>query len=301
MSRQKKQGFRLMTYNIGGGREDFGSKSGAITEVIKEVAPDILVIQEAAEYEDADGIRHRNLDDIVSAKTPKLGENFYFGPTLSMKEHLHLRKTLFVHAIFKDWQDWKQGNAILSHWEFTRLSAPSISGMPRNIPLYQTPLYQGNRDTDPRYALLTRINRAPAFPFIVGVHLTTLVGERGQSAVPGKAKEAQKLRVEQTRRLLDLLAEHALKPKELVFLLGDFNAAASEPCISSVLERDGGFVRLVPTKELSTIRREAPEPIDHIFVYPGDRLVDYRCWVADNPTAREASDHLPVVADVKVV
>jgi endonuclease/exonuclease/phosphatase family metal-dependent hydrolase len=289
-----------MTYNVGGGIPDFDSKSSAIAKVIKEVDPDILVTQEATEYEDANGVRHRNLDDIVSDKKPKFREHFYFGPTLSMKEHLHLRKRLFVHAIFKDWQDWKQGNAILSRWEFTRLSAPSIPGTPRNIPLYQTPLYRGNRDTDPRYAILARIDKSPVFPFVVGVHLTTLVDERGQDAIPGKAEEAQKLRSEQTRRLLDLLRENVLEPKELVFLLGDFNAAASEPCISSVLEREGGFVRLAPIEELSTIH-EVPKPIDHIFVYPENRLVDYHCWIVDSPVAQKASDHLPVVADVNVI
>ncbi|MBN1812396.1 MAG: endonuclease/exonuclease/phosphatase family protein [Anaerolineae bacterium] len=295
----QKLAFRLMTYNVGGGRNPSPSLSHII-EVIEGIspAPDVLVIQEATEFLDADGDLHSDLSQIAQAG--EFGQHAYFGSTLSVRENMHVQKNLFIRAVFRDWQDWRQGNAVLSRWEFTRLSAPSIPGVPRNIPIYQTPLYQGNRDTDPRYALLTRINRAPAFPFIVGVHLTTLVGERGQNADPDKIEEAQKLRAEQTKRLLDLLRKHVLEPKELVFLLGDFNAVASEPCISSVLEKGGGFVRLAPAEELSTMRREAPEPIDHIFVYPGDRLVDYRCWVADSPTARRASDHLPVIADIVV-
>ena len=42
------------------------------------------------------------------------------------------------------------------------------------------------------------------------------------------------------------------------------------------------------------------EPIDHIFVYPSNRLIEYECWIVDNPITQQASDHLPVVADVKI-
>ena len=87
----------------------------------------------------------------------------------------------------------------------------------------------------------------------------------------------------------------------MVFLLGDFNAVASEPCIASVLETEGGFVRLTPTKGPGATHPKALEPIDHIFVYPRHRLAEYQCWIVDSPTARRASDHLPVVADVKVI
>jgi endonuclease/exonuclease/phosphatase family metal-dependent hydrolase len=222
-----------------------------------------------------------------------------------MREDMDVRKTLFVDAIFNDWQDWRQGHAIFSRLEFVRLGNPSQLGEPRNVPIYRMPLYQGNRDTEPRYALLARIKKEPIHPFIVGVHLTPLVGERkekeGSWPLPGKAKEAQDLRAEQAKRLIDLLEKHVLKPEEVAFLLGDFNAVPGEPCISSVLENEG-FVRLVPTKGpgVTHLKLKAREPIDHIFVYPRNRLVEYQCWIIDTPDARKASDHLPVVADVTV-
>ena len=49
-----------------------------------------------------------------------------------------------------------------------------------------------------------------------------------------------------------------------------------------------------------TAARNRGEPIDHILVHPVDRLTEYRCWIVDTPLAREASDHLPVVADVTI-
>lgn len=303
MKKRQESQLRLMTYNIGGGRKDFGSLFGDVIKVVKEVSPDILVIQEAVEFQDADGGWHRLLSQIAQAG--EFGKYIHFGPTLSMREHLHVRKTLFVHGIFSDWQDWRQGNALLSRWEFVRLGDPSKPGVPRNIPLYLTPLYQGSRDTDPRYALLARINKPPIFPFVVGVHFTTLVAEReleeGPRPLPGRFEEAQVLRFKQAKRLLDLLKKHVLEPGEVVFLLGDFNAVPGEPCISSVLEGEGGFVRLASTEGPDATHPKTPGPIDHIFAYPRNRLVEYQCWVVDSPIAQRASDHLPVVAEVRVI
>lgn len=302
MKRQQESQFRLMTYNIGGGTEDFRSALNSVIEVIKTVSPDILVVQEATEFQDAEGAWHSTLGQISQAI--ESGKHFHFGSTICMREHMHVQKPLFVHGIFNDWQDWQKGNAMLSRWQFVRLGDPSKAGVPRNVPLYVTPVYEGNRDTEPRHALLARVSKPPIFPFVVGVHLTTLVAEReeegGPKPFPGRAEEAQLLRFEQSRRLIDLLREHVLEPEEVVFLLGDFNAMPSELCISSVLESQGGFARLTPTKGPRATHPEALEPIDHIFVHPCNRLVEYQCWIVDSPIARQASDHLPVVADVKV-
>jgi len=290
-----------MTYNVMGAIGALDSKLGDVIEVVREIAPDILVIQETAEFQDADGMWHSALGQI--AQTGGLG-NYCLGPTISLREHMHVQKPVFVHGIFNDWQDWRQGNGILSRWEFVRLGDSAKPGAPRNVPIYRTPLYQGNRDTDPRYALIARIGRAPVFPFVLGVHFTTLIAERGREEgprpLPGRTEEAQFLRLKQAKRLLDLLGEHVLERGEVVFLLGDFNAVASEPCIVSVLEAEGGFVRLIPTQGPGITHPKVIGPIDHIFVYPRDRLVEYQCWIVDGLAARRASDHLPVVADVKV-
>ena len=297
---QEKPQFRLMTYNIGGGARDFGSAIDSIIQVIRKASPDVRVLQEAAEFLDADGVWQGALSQIAEAV--ECGKHIHFGSTISMREHMHVKKSLFVQGIFSDWRDWRKGNAILARWEFVRLGDPSKPGAPRNVPLYQPPVYEGTRDTDPRYALLARINRPPVFPFVAGTHFTTLVAEReaGRLPLPGRVEEAQVLRFKQARRLLDLLREHVLEREEVVFLLGDFNAVAGEPCIAAVLEAEGGFVRLVPANGPRVTHSKAPGPIDHILVSPGSRLLEYRCWIVDDPVAQEASDHLPVVADVKM-
>ncbi|HEY4691789.1 MAG TPA: endonuclease/exonuclease/phosphatase family protein [Anaerolineae bacterium] len=77
-----------MTYNIGGGRKDSGSAFDSVIKVIQEVSPDILVLQEAAEWLDAE----QRLYSVTLAAAEALGyraADCYFGPTLSLKEHFH--------------------------------------------------------------------------------------------------------------------------------------------------------------------------------------------------------------------
>lgn len=302
MTGQRLSRFRLMTYNIGGERKNLGSQSKDIAHVIGAVSPDILALQEATNYQDADGVWHSLLDQV--AQTGDFGNHVHFGPVLSMRKQMDVRQKLFVHGLFSDWQDWNLGNALLSRWRFVRLGDASQPGTPRNVPLFRAPLYKGDRDTEPRYALLSRIELPQLALYVAGLHLTTLVGEReregGSPAWSERLKAARALRAEQARRLLALLQEHVLARGEVVFLLGDFNAPASEPCISSVLIEDGGFMRLNPTNDQEATHSGVVDPIDHILVYPGHRLVEYRCWIVDTPQAREASDHLPVVAEVAI-
>jgi endonuclease/exonuclease/phosphatase family metal-dependent hydrolase len=302
MEEQQTLHFRLMTYNVGGARRDSGSNLASIVEVIKEISPDVLVIQEAREYQYANLEWDGDVKEIT--KGGNIEYHHFLGPVLSLTKDMDIRKPIFVKSIFEDWREWRQGNAILSRWEFVRLGDdPSMPGEPRNIPLYRMPLYQGNRDSESRYALLGRVNCPPIYPYIIGVHLSTLLGERGKHTIPGKLEEAKHLRVEQARRLLDLLRKDVLEPRKPVFLLGDFNAAANESCISTILEKESEFMRLIPQnrgKDGGGTHPKVEESIDHIFVFPPERVKEYTCWIVDSLIAQKASDHLPVVADVVI-
>ncbi len=292
---------RLMTYNIGGARRDSGSALDNAIRIVQENSPDILALQEAAEWLDAEQQWYSTAATIARALGDMRG--VHFGPTLSMQEHFHVGKAIFVHGLFNDWLEWRQGNAILSRSGFVRLSDASKAGEPRNIPLFRPLQYAGNRDTDPRYALFTRIQTQTVSPFVIDTHLTTLRGERGgpEREIAGKSVEAREMRTRQVRNLIDLIQDHVLNRNELVLLMGDFNATANEACIAEVLETEAKFVRLVPSNtDAPTHLFKIAEPIDHIFVYPASRLIDYQCRIVDTPLARQASDHLPVVADVTV-
>lgn len=267
-------------------------------KVIRSVSPDILAIQEAARWLDADGLWHSDLDEIIEA----LGKEFEYtvAPTLTMKAQMHPSNKAMVDALFSDCQDWQQGNAIVSRWPFHRIGSPDLPGIPHSIPLYRSPVYEGSRDTEPRAALMARIGRAPQYPIAIGLHLSTLVGERGKNIVPGKSEQAARMREAETQRLLNLLREHVLNTNEIVFLLGDFNATIDEPSIRHLLY-EGGFVPATPTNKTVSTHPEAKGAIDHIFLFPSSRVIEFRSFIAETEEAHRASDHLPVVTEVTVV
>ena len=294
---EETDAIRLMTYNIGGGRRDFGSDMSDVLQVIDDLQPDILGIQEITELKDLDENWYRWTEKI--SRRLNYGESYYFGPTLSLQDQFHVRKSILVRGIFNDWNGWWQGNALVSRWRFVRLGNPEKPGNPFNIPIFRPSVYLGNRDTDPRYVILSRIDCGNTSPYVLISHLTTLMGETGAGNLPGKVEEAQLIRWRQCQQLIDLIQEELLLKGELVFLMADFNATANEPCISNILVNKGSFVRLKPEDEKAT-HAKMTSPIDHILVHAGNYRVEYHCWVVDNPTARRASDHLPVVADLRV-
>jgi endonuclease/exonuclease/phosphatase family metal-dependent hydrolase len=290
---QAPQTYRLMTYNLGGGRGDLDTAA----QVVRDARPDILALQEAIRVQDADGLWRSDLDAICQAfEEPPC---VHYAPTLTLAEHFDVSKRPMAQAVFADYLDWQHGNALVSRWPFRRLGDRSVHGTPRMVPLFRPAVYQGDRDTDPRAALIGRVGRAPHYPLVVGLHLTTLVGERGEGVIAGKPEQAAAMREEQTRRLLTLLKEHALARGELVFVLGDFNAPVDEPAIRSVLLGEGGFMALRPQNDIGT-HAGLSDPIDHILVFPKARVAEVRCRVIDSPRARRASDHLPVLAEVKI-
>jgi endonuclease/exonuclease/phosphatase family metal-dependent hydrolase len=287
-----------MTYNIGGGHMRGASEKSLIVKMIRDVSPDILAIQEAAQWLDAEGLWHSDLDEIAEA----LGKEFEYtvAPTLTMKTQMHPNNKAMMDALFNDCQDWQQGNALVSRWPFHRLASPGQPGVPHSIPLYRSPVYEGSRDTEPRSALVARIGRAPQFPIVIGLHLSTLVGERGEDIVPGKPEQAAQLREMETQRLLNLLREHVLDAHEIVFLLGDFNATIDEPSIRRLLD-EGEFIPAAPINEKVSTHPEAGGAIDHIFLFPSSRVVEFKSSIVETEEAHQASDHLPVVTEVTVV
>lgn len=287
-----------MTYNIGGGRKRYSSEKSQILKVIRDVSPDILAIQEAARWLDVEGVWRSDLDDVIEV----LGKGFVYSvaPTLTMKKQMHPNNRAMVGALFNDYQDWQQGNAIVSRWPFHRLGSSNQPGIPCSIPLYRSPVYEGSRDTEPRAALMARIGRAPQFPIVIGLHLSTLVGERGDDIVPGKPEQAALLREVETRRLISMLREPALDTNEIVFLLGDFNATVNEPSLRHILD-EGGFMPATPINAKMSTHSKVKGAIDHIFLFPPSRVVEFKSFVVETEEAHQASDHLPVVTEVTIV
>lgn len=284
---------KLMSYNIGGGRRSSDSQFDSILQIVRQQSPDILAVQEAVTLTTLDGNSINQPQQI--SKDGNL-EYSFFGPTLDMRKDFNVQKELFIQGIFNDWKNWQQGNALFSRWPFLRLGNDNVQGQPENIPIYKT-LYRGNRETDPRFVVLAKIDFGFSKAFVITTHLTTLHGERGLGEIPKKKEEAQMMRWEQCERILDLIREYVLERNELVFLLGDLNAISNEPGIANSLEKRGGFVRLIPQNNISSHLNLA-NPVDHIFIFPGKFHIKYICNIIDDKFT--ASDHNPIVANIKI-
>lgn len=294
---------RIATLNVSGGLKSFEefsslsqqSRLQSLRQLLKGLDLSAVCLQEISEYVDADGVTHSLLDEV---KESGRFDHAFFGKTVSMEPHLQVKKDTLVKGIFNDWLDWSKGNAILSRIPFSRLGDPEHIGAPRNIPLYKPPVYEGNRDTEPRFAILARLQEPP-YPFIATLHLTTLIGERHPPLTRNKIEQSHLMRDQQVRQLLDLIREHVLETDQAFILTGDFNAPQQEFCIAHLLESENQFIRLKPEQEIPS-HTGISDPIDHIFFYPRKRLVDYRCWIEDSDLSRSASDHLPVIAEIQI-
>jgi endonuclease/exonuclease/phosphatase family metal-dependent hydrolase len=294
---------RVATLNIGGGEKTFEeythdtqqSRLKALEMLIKRLDADVLCLQEVSQYVDADGDNHNLMDKINKAGN---FQHAFFGKTVSMETHMQVKKDVMVRGIFNDWWNWSKGNAIYARVPFARLGDPNRSGLPRNIPLFRPLAYEGNRDTDPRAALLTRLKEAP-FPFVSTLHLTTLVGERSSNEVAEKKEEAHLMRFQQVSQFLDLVRANIIEKNEPLILAGDFNAMEDEYSINHLLESAPGLMRLVPENDGPT-HPDVERAVDHIFFYPRQRLVSYTCRIDTSDLSRRASDHLPVVADLEI-
>lgn len=292
---------RVMTLNLGGGVKNFtgsaeitAGKMDSIIQLINQLQPDLLGVQEIAQHTDADGIKHSMMDQIRNGS--KFDYTFY-GETLSIKKQLQIKKDLMIKAIFNDWWDWSKGNALFSKVSFSRLSDPAKSGVPRNIPIFQPLVYEGTRNTDPRFVILSRLKVAP-YPYILNLHMTTLVGERGANAWQDSIDAGRATRQQQMGKVLGLIEQEILMQQKPVILMGDFNASPEEYCLQGMLEQENNFTRLSPNPDLET--HVSSGRLDHIYFFPSNRLVRYTSRVIDNELSHRVSDHLPVVADLEI-
>ncbi len=294
---------RVATLNISGGMKTFdevdydspAAQKEALCLLIKRLDATVLCLQEVTQHIDADGVTHSFTDGVNKAG----GYDYsYYGKTVSMEENMQVKKDMMVKGIFNDWWNWSKGNSIHARIPFSRLGEPDLPGIPRNIPLYQPQSYQGSRDTEPRFALLSRLKTSP-HPFVATLHLTTLVGEHKPRVRKNIIEKSHLLRHQQVEQLLGLVRAHILERDEPLILTGDFNATADEFCIARLLEAENNFVRLVPDNDGPT-HPSVDQAIDHIFFYPKERLVEYGCRIDISDLSKRASDHLPVVADLQI-
>ena len=273
----------VVTYNIGGGARDLNLESAALRAVIRKENPDLLGLQEVIRRIDNNGHEHNPLDEIITV----LGGDHHalFAPTLSLAADYHPGKDAMVEARAEGDQLWEQGNALLSRQDFI--------GNPLNLPLFQPPKYLGNRDTDPRFALASHVRLAAGHFLFITLHLTTLRFERGPEELPGRDELARTMRLDQVKVLLSTLEDQR---DETIVLTGDFNAMPGEYCMHAL--EAFGFRLLAPENEGVGTHPKAARPIDHILLYPGEKVASFSCRIIATDEARAASDHFPLITEI---
>lgn len=289
---------KAMTYNIAGGNRKNQQSLPRCIDVIAQEKPGFVALQEATRSKKLGG--KWTIDAKTIAKT--VGYPYWcFDKAISLESHFHIGNTKMVDAIFNDMEDVQYGSALLSSYPFLSLDQDlDTPGKPRWLRIFNAGFYAGNRDSESRYVWLARLKIADLNPYVVSLHLSTLIGERGVGASLEKQRIADGLRLEQLRSILDLLREKVLRTNLPLLLLGDFNVQVGNPehRIIDLLERQERFVWLKPNNEDAYSHLGHKTLIDHLFAFPVERIDGYTAHVVDSASSRMASDHLPVTATI---
>jgi endonuclease/exonuclease/phosphatase family metal-dependent hydrolase len=181
---------------------------------------------------------------------------------------------------------------------------------------FETGLFSGNRDTEPRLAVVAHFNHAGEDVFVVNFHLTTLKGER--EGFPERDQYGSQIRQNQldtilngivsrlnTDRQQQLKKRHKKLKPGLWLLGGDLNATIQSAEVLKLSQRN--FSRLctdLPTKRASKRTKEnkyGKIKVDYLFAGP----LYYACQpdqISQSSKTYQVlydldiSDHYPIVA-----
>jgi endonuclease/exonuclease/phosphatase family metal-dependent hydrolase len=329
---------RVITWNIGGAkflglpadnpegmsRPEFRlALNKAIIKLCEDHQPDFVVLQEIVRYGDP-----AHPQDLLE-KVP----GYHFDTSIAIDTINHSHPTKWKKYIKEGKWDvdtylaqgygilWRENIEHAAIWDFAGRSGPKIE---KEIVHLDTGLFTGNRDTEPRLAVVThfivRANSEPMDIFIVNLHLTTLKGEREGS--PNKDDNASKTRQAQIDLVMhgivsrynewvkDELKKRGIeRPPAVWILAGDFNCMPTSPEIGSIQRMN--FIDLNPNKASGTKGKGVPLKkatitLDYIFAGPAYYALDpyfVRKEIEGNPTPfthYQVSDHFPIIAEIPI-
>ncbi len=227
--------------------------------VIRRQQPDIVALQEVDRFWARSGS-----EDQPARLAELLGMNVCFAANVELApDHPHPRAREY-------------GVAVLSRWPMTDH---------RIVPL---PVAAG---WEPRGMLVARVDLGSREIVVINTHL--------QVDQPGHEGEGRWQRTVQAGEVVRAARDAALP----TVVVGDFNARPDDPELAALVAFRSGLLdvwRVAGAGTGATIPanlHEAPrDRIDYIFASRDFRIGGVR--VVDGPVARQASDHLPVVADL---
>ena len=298
-------GLKILSWNVGGAK--FLSLPESSTEtndlpcdrrafrsalnnhlgtLLAQHQPDFVFLQEIVQYE-----RYPNPSDLIAREW----ENYYYLPSIAID-------TLNQNHPLK-WQRYREGggwsdDAYLGQgygllWKKNIRHCPVFADISNEKQLrcdndlsveivhIDTGLYSGDRDTEPRLAVVAHfVLRGPDGPvdiFVVNLHLSTLNGER--EGVPSTNRDAKLIREKQLDLVLDgivsrynhwwnkqISEKNVKRHRPLWILGGDFNCLPDSCEITKI--KEDGFITLVndqqPTKA-SGLGGETTIILDYLF------------------------------------
>jgi len=346
--------FTLLDWNIGGGkyletrssnretiRRDINVALKSLIEKCKY--PQIITLQEIVAYRDP-GKKKDELVELIDINLIN-GErkNLYrYFPFILIDSETHSAKSKWKQIIKSGKWDprtyFAQGSAFLIHEDLYEKHFP-ICDLTADCSIRQeeyliepvslnSGLYLGDRDTEPRCALVTHFiynpmgNPKPLDIFVVNIHLTTIMKEREE--IPDVDLKATEIRMDQIEKLFCGIissynewkekgfpecgkkrnfgsSETDKRHQSLWILAGDFNFTPASLEYETIQKKD--FMDVVPLKGLGTKSRglgnKAAITVDYVFAGPKSIYLDPE-GISTNKVHDDinVSDHCPVYAKI---
>lgn len=284
------------------------------TELAK-AEPDLLGLQEVMRVYDPAGRLVR--DDIATLQHAgglSAYRTYYF-PHLDSTQQSHYRKWLDVlPEYYAQGYQIQQGSAVLLHRQhpvYDMLLDDRPGFITGQLIPWTSAFYAGNRDTEPRSLLLTRVHlKDQRFVLFACTHLTALKEEDIEG---GRAptERAKLIRRRQIAWIVEYIQSYQAERKktcaergqpyeeEPLILLGDFNAQPEELKDSQLSEC--GLREVKPAEGPSYTHRKHAIRIDLIYASRSITSANARVinlGALETVKDRRISDHHPVIAEL---
>ena len=348
--------FTILNWNIGGGkyleipssdRETMKRKTNEALKSLVEICqyPQIITLQEIVEYRDT-GKQKDELVKLIDIDliNGEMKNPYRYVPFLLINSESHSAKSKWKKVIEKGGWDartyFAQGNAFLIREDLYN-NLFSVCDLTADCCIKQeehviepvslnSGLYLGDRDTEPRFALVTHFifnpkgNPKPLDIFVVNIHLTTIMKERED--IPEVDLRATEIRLDQIAKIFNgiVLRYNVWKEQDFLvcgekrviengetdkrhpplwILAGDFNFTPTSLEYETIQKMN--FMDVVPVKGLGTKSRGlgniAALTVDYVFAGPKSISMNLD-GIRNNQVLPQikVSDHYPMYAKIQL-
>lgn len=291
-----------------------------LKQLIANNQPDIILLQEIVRF----GENPKNINDLFT-----IPQDYYYQFSISIdtlkncypplwdkirKAGRWGDKTYLGHGLGILWRKKLKHSSLWNISENKLISGPELE---KETVRFETGLFSGNRDTEPRMAQVSRFNISSKDIFVVNYHLTTLKGER--EGFPERDQYGRQIRLNQIDTILNGIISRLNSDRKqqidkkqkkhlhpgLWLLAGDLNSTINSAEVLKFTQNN--FARICsdkPTKRSSMLTKKSKKAtlkVDYIFVGP----LYYACQPEEIHKSNcsykvlydlDISDHYPIVA-----